>query len=59
VADHIVPVWDEMPDDLFFAAANLRASCHRHNTQRGIAARYNRETVDTAVVTADYSKAGS
>jgi hypothetical protein len=43
VADHIIPVYPGMPDGLFFDATNLRASCRRHNTGRGVAARLERE----------------
>jgi hypothetical protein len=38
VADHIIPVDPEMPDWLFFDPNNLRGSCKRHNTARGVAA---------------------
>src|SRR5688572_9330192 len=44
VADHIDPVYDGMPDALFYDLSNLRASCKRHNTARGVAARLERET---------------
>ena len=43
VADHIIAVYPEMPDSLFFDEINLRASCKRHNTARGVAARLERE----------------
>ena len=43
VADHIDPVYAGMPDARFFDEANLRASCKRHNTARGVAARLERE----------------
>ena len=43
VADHIIEVYDGMPDGLFFDEWNLRASCRRHNTARGVAARLGRE----------------
>ena len=43
VADHIIPVYPEMPNSLFFDEANLRGSCRRHNTARGVAARLERE----------------
>jgi 5-methylcytosine-specific restriction endonuclease McrA len=43
VADHIIPVYPEMPDSLFFDEMNLRASCKPHNTARGVAARLERE----------------
>jgi 5-methylcytosine-specific restriction endonuclease McrA len=43
VCDHIIPVSPEMPDSLFLDPANLRASCKRHNTARGVAARLERE----------------
>ena len=47
VADHIEPVYDGMPDSLFFDPSNLRASCRRHNWARGVAARLERETGNT------------
>ncbi len=43
VADHIDTVYPGMPDAWFFDEANLRASCKRHNTARGVAARLERE----------------
>jgi 5-methylcytosine-specific restriction endonuclease McrA len=43
VADHIEPVYPGMPTAWFFDEANLRASCRRHNTARGVAARLQRE----------------
>jgi len=43
VADHIIPVYPGMPNSWFFDEANLRASCKRHNTARGVAARLERE----------------
>jgi hypothetical protein len=43
VADHIIAVYPEMPDSLFFDEMNLRASCKPHNTARGVAARLERE----------------
>ena len=43
VADHIAPVYDGMPDWEFYDESNLRASCKRHNTARGVAARLERE----------------
>jgi 5-methylcytosine-specific restriction endonuclease McrA len=46
VADHIEPVYPEMPDSQFFDRANLRASCKRHNTARGVAARLEREVTE-------------
>lgn len=60
IADHIIPVFDGMPDSLFFGLDNLRASCFRHNTDRGIVERMKREGAassgPTAVVTRDYSR---
>ena len=44
VADRISAVYDGMPDAEFDFEANLRASCRRHNTARGVAARLERET---------------
>ena len=46
VCDHILPVYPAMPDSEFFALSNLRASCKRHNTARGVAARLERETAE-------------
>jgi hypothetical protein len=46
VADHIVPSSLDMPDFEFYSMANLRASCKRHNTARGVAARLDREMSD-------------
>jgi 5-methylcytosine-specific restriction endonuclease McrA len=43
VADHIIAVYPEMPNSLFFDEMNLRASCKPHNTARGVAARLERE----------------
>lgn len=43
VADHIAPSSLAMPDFEFYSMANLRASCKRHNTARGVAARLDRE----------------
>ena len=43
VCDHIAPVYDGMPDWEFYDESNLRASCQRHNTARGVAARLERE----------------
>jgi hypothetical protein len=43
VADHIVPSSLDMADFEFYALSNLRASCKRHNTARGVAARLERE----------------
>src|SRR5215210_2683582 len=48
IADHIVEVYDGMPDSLFFDLSNLRASCRRHNWARGVAARLERETGERA-----------
>ena len=44
VADHIEPSTLDMPDWLFYSLDNLRASCRRHNTARGVAARLEQET---------------
>jgi hypothetical protein len=43
VCDHIEPVYEGMPDALFFDMTNLRASCRRHNLVRGYAAKLERE----------------
>jgi hypothetical protein len=43
-ADHIIPASLDMPDWQFFDPSNLRGSCRRHNTARGVAARLERET---------------
>jgi 5-methylcytosine-specific restriction endonuclease McrA len=48
VADHIEPVYPGMPNAWFFNEANLRASCRRHNTARGVAARLQRELAGEA-----------
>jgi hypothetical protein len=42
----------DMPDGLFYSAANLRAACRRHNIARGVAARLERET--STVVRRDF-----
>jgi 5-methylcytosine-specific restriction endonuclease McrA len=44
VCDHVAPVYPGMPDTEFYNPWNLRASCRRHNTARGVAARLERET---------------
>lgn len=44
VADHIEPVYVGMSDALFYGTHNLRASCQRHNTARGVAARLEQDT---------------
>jgi hypothetical protein len=60
IADHILPVFKGMTDELFFGMGNLRAACRRHNTARGVAARLEREAAPaekpTAVVTRDYTR---
>jgi hypothetical protein len=43
VADHITPVAAWTTDAEFFDVDGLRASCKRHNTARGVAARLERE----------------
>ena len=43
-ADHIDPVHPAMSWHDFHDVKNLRASCRRHNTARGVAARLERET---------------
>ena len=43
IADHIMPWYEGMPDSLFFGMDNLRASCKRHNTARGVAQRLERD----------------
>jgi 5-methylcytosine-specific restriction endonuclease McrA len=53
VADHVIPVYDGMPDSLFFDPANLRAACRNHNLARGLTE--DLVPVSTAVVTKDYS----
>jgi len=53
VADHIVPSSLTMPDHEFYSMANLRASCRRHNTARGVAARLMRETAHVMAPTPD------
>jgi len=47
VADHITPSSLSMLDHEFYSMGNLRASCRRHNTARGVAARLDRETGQT------------
>lgn len=42
-ADHIIPATLDMPDSQFYDPTNLRGSCRRHNTARGVAARLERE----------------
>jgi hypothetical protein len=44
--DHINAVYPGMPDSEFFGPHNLRASCRRHNTARGVAARLEREVAE-------------
>lgn len=44
VADHIVPVSSGLSDFEFHHLSNLRASCHKHNTVRGMVERFERET---------------
>jgi hypothetical protein len=44
VADHIVPATPDMPDALFHDPRNLRAGCHYHNTERGRAAKFERDS---------------
>lgn len=41
--DHVIPVYSGMPDVEFYDESKLRASCKRHNTARGVAARLQRE----------------
>jgi hypothetical protein len=48
VADHIVPVTAWTTDAEFFDVNGLRASCRRHNTARGVAARLEREVAGQA-----------
>jgi hypothetical protein len=45
-ADHIIPATLDMPDWQFFDPSNLRGSCRRHNTARGVAARLEREVAE-------------
>ena len=35
VADHIVPVYEGMPDSEFYDPRNLRGACKQHNLDRG------------------------
>src|SRR5688500_16729080 len=49
VCDHIDPVYRGMPDSEFYGLHNLRGSCKRHNTARGVAARLERETAGGVV----------
>lgn len=55
IADHILPVYPGMPDDLFFGLDNLRASCRRHNWARGVAARLDRESGGSSALAKDYT----
>lgn len=61
VADHIHPVYEGMPDGMFFGMGNLRGGCRRHNIARGLAASLETDAAPavgpSAVVTTDYSKA--
>jgi hypothetical protein len=56
VADHVVPVYQGMPDFLFFGLGNLRAACQGHNKARGFAPDVPQPSGPSAVVTRDYSK---
>jgi len=60
VADHVIPVFRDMPDSLFFGEGNLRAGCRPHNIARGHAARLegSDRPPSSAVVTGDYSREG-
>jgi len=56
VADHIIPAFLGMADDLFFGVANLRAGCRPHNLARGFAASAEATPgADSTLVTGDYS----
>ena len=44
VADHIEPARPDMPDSMFFNPRNLRAGCFFHNTERGRAIKFMRES---------------
>jgi hypothetical protein len=48
VADHIAPVNAWTTDAEFFDVNGLRASCRRHNTARGVAARLECELAGEA-----------
>lgn len=48
VVDHIEPAYPGMSSARFHDPSNLRASCQRHNTARGVAARLQREMEDGA-----------
>jgi len=50
VVDHINPVYPGMPDREFYDERNLRASCHKHNTTRGMVANYEREIRDGVAI---------
>jgi 5-methylcytosine-specific restriction endonuclease McrA len=52
VADHIIPVYGGMPDDLYFGPGNLRAACRNHHLARGLTEHLHQ---DAAVITRDYS----
>src|SRR5678809_116065 len=45
-ADHVEPVHPAISWFDFLSMANLRASCRRHNTARGVAQRLEREVRD-------------
>jgi hypothetical protein len=47
-SDHITPVAAWTTDAEFFDVNGLRASCKRHNTARGVAARLEREVAGEA-----------
>ncbi len=56
VADHIIPASLGMTDAQFFADANLRAACRKHNLARGFAASVTgAQSGPSAVITKDYS----
>jgi 5-methylcytosine-specific restriction endonuclease McrA len=42
--DHIEAASPSLPDTQFYALTNLRASCRKHNTARGISAMLDRDT---------------
>lgn len=52
VADHVIPVYEGMPDAQFFGPDNLRAACRNHNLARGLTEHLQ---PTGAVVTKDYS----
>lgn len=57
VCDHVIPVYDGMPDALFFGEGNLRAACRGHNIARGLVPEpaESPDPTPSSVITGDYS----